>query len=269
MMSGNHVTHQELEKRLEAYEKLGGGQMAAGLIEDKLKKYVREQVSLTQTQITSLVEERASQLFQKVDLHVRKCVDNMGSQINESTQKTISALTEKAKRDLMTDLGLHVKAKMDELRVSIATSQKSFEAALEKVFWSKLDSFQSQIRTEINDFEKMVIEKSNGIAAGAVEDVREGVSVKARTMMSEHFFKIEKLVEDLRTDLTSQMSKKLVDKNAIEARIREIESELTKKAQSVIDFNINQARANMENAAKAEVKLGIQNAASEIISGIS
>lgn len=268
-MSQNFVTPNELDQRLGAYERLGESQKACGQMEESLKKYVRAQLEASQMQITTLVEERAVQLYQKVDVQAKKYIDNLATQIHDSTLKTISSSVDMAKRDLMSDLGLVIKSKISEAGQSLTSSQKSFEAALEKVFWTKLDSFQSQIRAEISDFEKIWLDRAAAVAEKAVGDVREGVSHLTKTKLEEHLYRIEKIIETLRSDLTIEMSKKLVDKQAIEQKMRDIEAELTKKAQSVIDFNINQARTQMEQSAKAEVRDGIKTAASQIMSGLT
>ena len=78
-MSQNFVTPNELDQRLGAYERLGESQKACGQMEESLKKYVRAQVEATQMQITTLVEERAVQLYQKVDVQAKKYMDNLAT----------------------------------------------------------------------------------------------------------------------------------------------------------------------------------------------
>ena len=268
-MSQNFVTPDELDKRLDLYEKLGSSELACAKMDEAIKKYVRQSLENSHMQITTLVEQRADQLYQKIDSHIKKYIENQSVHIQEHSLSTIGSFVDKAKRDLESDLNLAVKAKMQDAFVAVTNSQKSFEAATEKVFWSKLNEFETKMREEINAFEKTWIERASIMGEEAISKVKDGVQNSARVSLSEYVLKIEKIVEELRSELSIEMSKKLVDKQAIEQKMRDIEHELNKKAQGIIDFNIEQARQNMEQAARAEVEEGIKTAAGKIMSGLT
>ncbi len=268
-MSQNFVTPKELDQRLAGYEKLGTSDTVCGELEEKIKKSVRASLESSHVQLTALIEDRAGQLFNKLDSHVKKYMDNLSVQIQDVAQKSLSSSLEKAKRDIELDLNLVIKSKTQEAFAQLTLSQKGFEATMEKVFWSKLDNFESQLRNEMQEFEKIWIDKATSMTSNAVEEVKDSVASQSHSFISSHLSNVGKIVEELRADLSIEMSKKLVDKQAIEQKMREIEADLNKKAQSVIDFNIAQARQNMEQAAKAELEEGIKSAAGKIMSGLT
>jgi hypothetical protein len=268
-VSQNFVTPKELDQRLAGYEKLGTSDTICGELEEKIKKSVRATLESSHVQLTALIEDRAGQLFNRLDSHVKKYMDNLSVQIQESALKSLSSGLEKAKRDIELDLNLVIKSKTQEAFSQLNLSQKGFEATMEKVFWSKLDNFDSQLRNEMQDFEKIWIDKATSMTSNAVEEVKDSVASQSHSLISSHLLSVGKIVEELRADLSHEMSKKLVDKQAIEQKMREIEADLTKKAQSVIDFNISQARQNMEQAARAELEEGIKSAAGKIMSGLT
>lgn len=271
-MSQNFVTPKELDQRLAGYEKLGTSDTVCGELEEKIKKSVRASLESSHVQLTALIEDRAGQLFNKLDSHVKKYMDNLSVQIQDAAQKSLSSSIDNAKRDIELDLNLVIKSKTQEALEAFAQltlSQKGFEATMEKVFWSKLDNFESQLRNEMQEFEKIWIDKATSMSSNAVEEVKDSVASQSHSFISSHLSNVGKIVEELRVDLSIEMSKKLVDKQAIEQKMREIEADLNKKAQSVIDFNIAQARQNMEQAAKAELEEGIKSAAGKIMSGLT
>lgn len=259
----------ELDKRLELYEKIGGGEKAASQVEEKIRKYVRDQNEILCGSLTKIVEERAAQNYAKLDLHIKKYVENLGVKIEEATKSMLASSLDRMRRDLITEVMLTIKNKGEEIRTSIVNTQKSYEATLEKSFETRNQDFQSKIREEVTEFDKRVMEKTINIAERSILTVTTTISRETQESLSQHLSLIGKIVEELRADLSIEMSKKLVDKSAIEQKMREIEYELTKKAQAVIDFNVNQARSNMEQAARAEVQEGIKQAASQIISGLT
>lgn len=268
-MSQNFVTPEELDKRLAGYERLGTSQTVCGGLEDTIKKSVRVSIENSHVELTNLIEDRAGQLFNKLDLHVKKYMDNLSLQIQEVTQKSLSSGIEKAKRDIDLDLNVAIKAKIEEPFSQLTLLQKTFEATIEKVFFSKLDNFELQLKNEMKNFEKEWIEKASLMTSNAVEEIKDSVATQSHSFVSSHANNISRIIEELRTDLSFEMSKKLVDKQAIEQKMKEIEAELHKKAQSVIDFNIAQARHNMEQSARAELEEGIKSAAGKIISGLT
>ena len=268
-MSQNFVTPKELDQRLAAYEKLGTSETVCGQLEDKIKKSVGASLESSHSQLSKVIETRAEQLFEKLDSHVKKYMDNLSSQIQEYALKTIQSSVDKAKRDIDLDMNLVIKSKTQEAFSQLSLSQKGFEATLERVFWSKLESFESTLRNEMTQFEVIWMDKAAAITADAVEQVKDGVAVQSQSLIGSHLGKVEQIIESLRADLSIEMSKKLVDKQAIEQKMKEIEEDLRKKAKSVIDFNLAQARQNMEQSAKAELEEGIKVAAGKIMSGLT
>lgn len=268
-MSQNYITPKELDQRLAGYEKLGTSQTVCGGLEDSIKKSVRASLDNSQVELTAIIEDRAEKLFNKLDAHVKKYMDNLSVQIQEAALKSLSSGIEKAKRDLELDLNLLVKARIEEPFSQLTSLQKNFEDTIAKVFFSKLESFEVQLKTEMKNFEGEWITKANDMTSISIEQVKDSLASQSHSFLNVHTTKIEKIISNLRDDLTLEMSKKLVDKQAIEQKMLEIEAELSKKAQSVIDFNIAQARHNMEQAAKAELEEGIKTAAGKIISGLT
>lgn len=64
--------------------------------------------------------------------------------------------------------------------------------------------------------------------------------------------------QEFKAILETELSKKVIDKMQIEKKIQEIEGELQSKIKGVIEFQIDQARAMMEQSAKSEMREGIQ-----------
>jgi polyhydroxyalkanoate synthesis regulator phasin len=268
-VSQNFVTIEELDKRLAGHEKLGTSQTVCGELEDAIRKNVRVSIENSHVDLTKIIEDQSELLFNKIDSHVKKYMDNLIAQIQIENAKTISSEIIKAKRDIDHDLNLAIKAKIEEPISQISFLQKNFEITIEKIFFSKLDIFESHLKNEMKKFEKEWLEKSALTTSNAVEEIKDSVAKQSHSFISNHASSISKIIEDLKTDLSFEMSKKLVDKQAIEQRIREIEEELNKKAQNLIDFNISQARHNMEQSARAELKESINSAAGKIISGLT
>lgn len=268
-MSQNFVTNEELDKRLAGFERLGTSQTVCGELEDTIKKSVRVSIENSHVELKALVEDRAGELFNKLDSHIKKYMDNLSLQIQEATQKSLSSGIEKAKRDIDLDLNVAIKAKIEEPFSQLTYLQKSFESRIEEVFEAKLKNFETRFKNEMKNFEIEWSDKTSEMISTSNEHLKDSLANQSHSFIHSHILNIRKVVEELKSDLSKEMSKKLVDKQAIEEKLKEIQDELHKKAQSVIDFNIAQARHNMEQSARAELEEGIKTAAGKIISGLT
>lgn len=268
MSGAKFITIEELDKKLEMFEKRGGGETAANAMESSIKKFVRSQAELTHQEMTKQFEERATQILEKLDHQTKRHVEIALSKAEESMKASLDSSVQKARRDISEEVVGIVKNKTHEIRSSLVESQKAFEASLEKLFLSKISAFESKSQAETLQFENALMEKLQVVAKDSILSVKEEVLAQTKQNVAETLLKVSQVVEGLRSELAIEMSKKLVDKQAIEQKMRDIEFELQSKAKSVIDFNISQARANMEQAAKAEVEEGIKIAAGKIMSGL-
>jgi hypothetical protein len=268
-MSQNFITESELDKRLELYEKLGTAEKEIGNAEERIKKYLREYVDQSQIEIKKLIEEKNELLLNKIQANLKNQLDLVTQSIQKIAIETTEAVIEKAKREIELQINTDIKNKTDELRVSNNLSQKAFEANLEKLVSVKLNEFELDFQKRKNTFEEEWIEKSKIESRNAINSLKKEISEQTENQINETLKKVLNLIDELKSDLTLEMSKKLVDKNAIEQKIKEIEFELTNKTLEIIDFNINQARFQMEQSARAEVQEGIKQVASQIIAGLS
>jgi hypothetical protein len=268
-MSQNFVTESELDKRLELYDRLGEAEKQSGLTEERLKKYLRDNLEQNQVETKNLIEERTDQLYSKIEVHLKKQIDLAVQNIQTSTLETIHSSIEKAKRELEINLANSLKNKSDEIKANVNLSQSNFESNLEKLINVKLKKFEMDYTERKDEFEKIWLESSKHEARNSISILKKEISEQTEAQITATLKEVLTLIETLKADLSLEMSKKLVDKAAIEQKMKDIEFELTKKAQSIIDFNINQARMQMEQSTKAEVQQGIKTVANQIISGLA
>lgn len=268
-MNQNFITENELDKRLELYEKLGAAEKEIGNAEERIKKYLREYVDQNHIEIKKLIEEKNELLLNKIQANLKNQLDLVTQSIEKIAIQTATSAIDKAKREIELQIATDIKNKTDEIRTNINLSQKAFEANLEKLMSVKLNEFEIDFKKRKTTFEEEWIEKSKIESRNAIYSLKKEISEQTENQINVTLKKVLNLIEELKSDLTIEMSKKLVDKTAIEQKIKDIEFQLINKTLEIIDFNINQARSQMEQSAKAEVKEGIKNLAGQIIAGIS
>lgn len=267
--SQRFITEDELEKKLNMYDRLGSSTKAAAIAEENVKNYVRKQLEQAHLIITQKLEEKIVQSFQKSEATFKKAVENSQSTITDTVNKTMQYLILKTKNEIVNDVHLVIRGKTEEIRKAINSRQAEFEASFEKSVLTKFTNFQSQVKEELMKSESLIIEKAIITADSGVRDVTSDVSKAVKEQLHKFYGEVDELIINLRNDLTAQMNNKLVDKQAIEQRMEDVREELANKAQQIINFNIEQARQNMEMSARAEISEGLKTSTAEILSGLS
>ena len=267
-MADQYVTQNELDKILERYDRLGAAQVEAGNTENRLRKYIDDLLIRRDQELSRKFNEAVAIASDKAAIEAKRAAENTAVKVTTELHQTFDGLAKKLKESLLSELSLLTKIKTDEIQKSANSMMVSMRAETQNYLGTKIDQLQLELKSEQELFHKTVLEKASTIADDGVKEVLDQTSLIVKNEINSNASKISLLLEELRLFVTDQMNQKLIDKQAIENKMREIEAELIKKTSSIIDFNIEQARNQMESSARAEVKEGIKEAASQLISGL-
>ena len=203
-----------------------------GAAKSEIGQTILNQVAAVKLAVTSDFSSKfALAASEAKDAAVNQSLESLEKKANELRGEFHSA-DAKTKSDVDSKLASH-KAELSQ-SVSEGVESASVKAAAASASEAKalLQSFQTQSHQSVENALKQISDT------------------------------VAKSLKGFHEVLSKELASKVIDKQKIEAKIESIQAEIQAKAQSVIDFQLEQARLMMEQTAKAEVKDGIQSALS-------
>lgn len=262
------VKRNELEKLLNMYDRLGSAQTEAGISENRLRKYIDELMVRRDQELSKKFNEAVAIAQDKAAIEAKKAAQHAIVSVTVDLHKTFDGLVKKLKESLLSDLSSLTKIKTDEILKHATSTMTAMKADTQNFLGTKIEQLHYSLKTEQTEFQRVVGLQAVQAADSGVSEITTQINALVQKTLEAHTLNVDSLLKELRAYVTEQMNLKLVDKQAIEQKMREIEADLIKKTTSIIDFNVEQARAQMESSARAEVREGIKEAASQLISGI-
>lgn len=260
----------------EEFEELKQSLLSLNTVEGLLSKFdrvTREWVLSENAKLTSVITASVSQKFETT----------VSVQDTKNEKQVLSAITRALKEfdvlaksqwvnqksELENSVLKTVRDKVDAIRSmvqDIATTQTS---ALRNEVDSKLALYLKDLSDRQKSFEEILETVAQTSTQRALEGLLSSVQQLVTGEISSHLKEVSVKFAEMRLDVLNQLSEKVIDKQMILDRMTEIERDISSKAKSIIDFNIEQARANMERNAKAEISEGVRLAASQLVAGLS
>lgn len=263
-----YVTVEELQKILAAYDRLGSAQTEAGKVEDRLRKFAQTVAEEKTLALHTTLKHEISTVTQKAALEAKTASQIVAQQVTVELHKTFDGLVRKLKESLLTDLTAYIKLRTDETHSQSMAKINAIADASEKKLVSQHLKTWNDLRDEQEAAKAAILAEAKKAATVVTEEAEKEISKETEAWVRLHTQNVGTIFEEFKIYLTEQLNLKLVDKQAIEQKMRDIESDLLKRATQIIDFNVQQARQQMETSARAEVKDGIKEAASQIIGSL-
>lgn len=263
------VTHEQLEKILKGFEKLGAAEREIRNYDKQVKTWVVEWSDRKTLELNKDLGEKLNGLNEQFDGRFRTMLlqsyNNLNTEINakiaesvEKSAKGISALILDAMKARLAEIKTYAQ-EVAEIKVNEAEKDlKASAATLKAAIRADLEMFEEKVKT---DTDAVLIKNTLSLEAAVKQMV-------ANTLAEETAY-VREVINKFTSDLGDILAEKVIDKEAIEQKISEVQSSLANKTQSVINFNIEQARQQMEYAAQAEIKDGIKEASAQIFGAIS
>lgn len=240
--------------------------LETGHQEDILRKYVNSKIEENSLFIQSKITAEISDNLKKISEEIKIASQLVAQQTSKELHTTFSTLVKNLKESLHSELISEVN-KLGSQILADAKKVINIEALkYDKILfdehhksWTEIRKYQESSMIQFIDQMSEAIKSSNAVT-------RKNIGLDTIKFIKENTSEIYESFKNFKTHLTEQFNNKLVDKKSIDQKMTDIEKMITEKTTQVITFNIEQARSQMEAAAKAEVKEGMREAAAKILS---
>ncbi len=248
-----YITREEFEKALNRYDKLGTAEKYVGKMDAELRKYQKDLVDSLEFKNSQLLETKLATVSDKISSAIKASESNIKNSIMKEVSEVLDATKTHISESVLSsvykslkDISLQTEQTINN-QLSIAKAKFSneieqFSKSVELEMGSKLSLFEHSMQTYTQDKINAAVGHSSSLFTKTMNGI-----------VSDFHSETISLVLDLRTSLSDELGKKIVDKAAIESKFAEIESEMKSKVQQLITFQLDQARNVMEQSARAEI----------------
>lgn len=265
----DYVTREELDNVLKGYEKLGAAERTVKSFDGQIRGWVTSWMEKKSLETISSLGDKLNLLNSKFDLRLKEALNQTYANATTETDSKIKTISEKTINAVTASTLATIKNKMSEVKDFAQETARIQCAESEKQFKNIADVMKAAIRSDISMFEESVKADTERQIKETSYSLENSLKQLVVNVITEEITYLKNLVKTFTEDLHSILSEKVIDKQMIEAKIADIEAQLASKAQSVINFNIEQARQQMEHAAKAEIQEGIKSASAQIFGAIN
>lgn len=261
-MSQDFVTQDEFHSVLNQFAKITALEDRFRDFDTVVRAYVDRVVASEGGSIRSKVISDLSAVKGEVSQSVSSQMTAVKEAVNSEFTAKLSTFTQEVKTDAIKHSSEALEKKANELRGEFHSADTKLKSDVE----SKLTSHKSDLSTAVSDGLEKAVSKAALASSSETKALLQSFQSQSQQSVENAIKQISEVVEkslkSFHEVLSKELASKVIDKQKIEARMESIQSEIHAKAQSVIEFQLEQARLMMEQTARAEVKDGIQSALS-------
>jgi hypothetical protein len=259
------ITRDELDKILRGYEKLGASEKCVGKMDVELRVYQQSLVDGLELKMTQLIDNRIAVLSDSLNTQVK----SSHSSIQNALTKEVGEILEKSKAHIM-----------ESVLASVHKTLRDISSQNENLLKAKINEAKTKFSEEFEIAKNSTLTEVKTSMSGFKHDLENELEEKIFTAISsathnftKHFTNllnesqgfVSDKVLDLMTFVSSELDKKVVDKNAIDSKFVQIEHDMRIKVSEIISFQIEQARHMMEQSARAEIRENLKALAGDIL----
>lgn len=257
-MSQVFVTPEELEIALRSYAKSSDLDSSIRETDASLRVFIERTIQIANRELLTKValDLNAAKTDHQKSLHTQ-----IGA-AKESTLRelevTLASLKDGVSHYLLNQAMQAIDRKSDENRREYLGFAGKAQEQINQTIKSHDDDSLKRVEAALSSAEAVARKTADEVARSHVESVQKQTVAAVENALSEIAQHQAKKFEEFKTVLDYELSQKVIEKAQIERKIQEIEVELRAKTQSVIEFQLEQARVMMEQSARSEVRDGIQ-----------
>jgi hypothetical protein len=268
MSEKSYITREELDVFLRGYEKIGSLDSIASQIDGALRKYILESFETNVGAIKRELSASMNNLSQKFESMIKQSADSSKTANLREVIELSKVQIEAQSRNIMTETLKTIDKKSSEIRNNIEQSISQKLLINEKEIDSKVTTLKSLIWQEIMNYQSMIENLCVSSIQKAIESQRTTIEGLIEDTLHNHYSKIKEDMTQLRLVIMSELENKIVDKKLIDERLADMEKQLVSKTQNVINFQLEQSRAMMEQSARAEITDSLKHASKDILNSL-
>jgi len=257
-MSQEFVTPEELALTLRAYAKASEVDSRLRDTDSAIRVFVERTLEIANRQLLT----RVALDLDAVKTDTQKALSTQISATKEAVTRDLTAdvasLREGVSQYLLNQAMQAIDRKSDEMRREYLSVHEKTQDQVSQALKAHHEDSSTRLDHVLSTAETLAKKVSDEVARSHVESVQKQTVAAVENALAEIAQLQAKKFEEFRAVLEMELSQKVIEKSQIERKIQEIEHELRAKTQSVIEFQLEQARVMMEQSARSEVRDGIQ-----------
>lgn len=257
-MSQDYVTREELAQILAVYAK---GNDVGSLVRETdigLKAFLERTLQGANQELRTKVTQEMGAMKGEVSQLIATLVGSSRESIAREVEARTASLKDGVSHYLVAQAIQHIDAKYSELRNEYLNGITTTRAFVDDSLKANREDSATRLDSIRSDCLAAAKKVSEEVASQHVQSLQTQMKSALDSSVSVITEAVAKQFSEFRTVLDFELAQKVIDKKQIEQKIVEVEEQLRLKAQSVIEFQLEQARLMMEQSARSEVRDGVQ-----------
>lgn len=255
----DYITRDELDKAIARCEKLGTAEKHLSKMDVELRGYFRDLIDALDLKASQSVDNKIAAMSDKTQAAIKNSestiknnlIKEVGDVLDNSKghiTETVLASVYKTLKDLTIDVEQKIKSQNQELKIKVQDDLNSTVKTVDESVQAKILEFKAEVESDLHKrIHKAVNQASNLFTKTLVET------------FDKHQEEFKNELKLFKQSIDEELSHKVVDKQAIDGKFAQIESEMKAKVQQIINFQLDQARFMMEQSARAEISESLKS----------
>jgi hypothetical protein len=257
-MSHEFVTLEELDITLKAYAKASDVDSRIRETDAALKMFIDRTIQIAHRELLGKVGTDLNSAKTESQKNLTTQISAAQEVIAREIESRIISLKEGVSQYLLTQALQKVDQKSTELRSEYLSGFAKTRETVESLLKTHRDDHCADIDSVLCTARESSKRIAEEISKSSIESLQTQTISAVKNAMSEIVELQRKKFDEFKTVLELELSQKVIEKAQIERKIQDIEVELQAKTRAVIEFQLEQARAMMEQTARSEMRDGVQ-----------
>jgi len=268
MSTENFVTEAALELALKEYEKISTSAANAQKLDAQFRKFFETMAEASAKALRTEVDSKLNQIIVELDRKIALAASSTETKVSSDILKKLDSLKRGVEDQISAQVNSNIQAKSEQLNALVNQSLARMKKEQE-VFDSRLnDEFEVKMRSLTDKTVSTAQAAANEVCQRTVVSVSTQTIHTVETSLATYNSFAQAKFDEFTQLLVKELEQKAVDKERLLKHISSIEKDLLAKTQGIIAFQIEQARAMMEQSARAEMREGIRERLADVLTSL-
>lgn len=264
----NYVTHEELDKLLRGYEKIGSIEDHVTKLDSVLRKFLNENIELFGTKTKAEMDLKITSLTQKFEATLKASMESSKVTNMREIIELCKAQIESQSKNILNETLSIIDKKSKDIRNNVEDSVSSKLISSQKESENVLNILKREIYSNIMTYQEIVENLCATSIQKAIDSHRSTLETLVNNVLSDQYKQLVAEFVQMKVDIQMELTQKVVDKKFIEDKMSKLENDLLSKTQETINFQIDQSRAMMEQSARAEISDSLKQASNQMLNSL-
>ncbi|MEO5348880.1 MAG: hypothetical protein H7836_04465 [Magnetococcus sp. YQC-3] len=262
------ITQEQLEQILKGYEKIGAVDNQIAKLDTVFRKFISETIDLARSQLKNELDIKINSLVQKFDTTIKNAIDSAKANNFKEVVELCKVQIEAQSRNILSENLKLIEKKSNDIRNNTEQSISQKLLISEKEVESSISNVKRDMYAQIVNFEKYVENLCVVSMQKAIDTHKGAIETLITSELSAQYQSFKEQLSQIHYEIMKELENKIIDKKLIDDRLASIEKDLLAKTQGVINFQLDQSRAMMEQSARAEISESLKLASKEMLTSL-